>query len=218
MRLSRPSNMRYGALTPFWRAPLAGPPHGIKVRGFHVPRSARAPQPVGPDRSRVDFRPFRPRGSWLARHGPAAALARYRSHHARLRLPALLRPAHDAAHVPGARRVAPLHADLCDPRGQEPSGRGGSDPVARRPAVSADPRLPVLHGHVLPEPVPGQRPRRRDGRHLRHLHEPGLEHGLFVLPVAAHGPVGSGRGFRRVFGCRPGRSSGSSRHPSRYRR
>ena len=41
---------------------------------------------------------------------------------------------------------------------------------------------------------PGQRAGAGARRHLRHLHQPGLEHGVQLLPVAAHGSARSGRG------------------------
>ena len=47
---------------------------------------------------------------------------------------------------------------------------------------------------------PGQPARRRMRGDLRDLHQPGLEHGLLVLPVAAHGAARSRRGEPRSFG------------------
>ena len=51
--------------------------------------------------------------------------------------------------------------------------------------------VPILgfhldHGGVLPVAGAGQDFRRRARRRLRHLHQPGLEHGVQLLPVAAH--------------------------------
>ena len=56
----------------------------------------------------------------------------------------------------------------------------------RHPAVGADPRLHLDHRRVLPVAVPGQRAGRRIRGDLRDLHQPGLEHGVQLLPVAAH--------------------------------
>ena len=153
---------------------------------------------MGRHRAVIDLRPLRAGGPRVARHGRSAAVAGFGAHLARLRLPALLRPAHHASHVPGAGGLARLHADLCHAGGEEPAGRNRADPAARRAAVGADPGLPVLHRDVLPEPVPGLGAGGGTRRHLRHLHEPGLEHGLLVLPVAAHRAGRPRRGLRRV--------------------
>ena len=59
-------------------------------------------------------------------------------------------------------------------------------PAARHPAVGADPGLPLLHRDLLPQPFPRQHYGRGARGDLRDLHQPGLEHGLFLLPVAAH--------------------------------
>ena len=49
---------------------------------------------------------------------------------------------------------------------------------------------------------------------LRDLHQPGLEHGLLVLSVAAHACRTISTRSRAAFASRPGRDSGSSKRPS----
>ena len=60
------------------------------------------------------------------------------------------------------------------------------DPAARHPAVGADPGFPLLHRDLLSQPLPRQHHGGGARGHLRDLHQPSLEHGLFLLPVAAH--------------------------------
>ena len=117
--------------------------------------------------------------------GDAAAGTRRDRHPPRVRLPALLRAAHDLAHVHRARVLVAVHLHLRDARGEKPACRDGDDPTARRAAIGADPRLPRLSRGVLRQPLPRLRRGLRGGLHLRDLHEPGLEHGVLVLPVAA---------------------------------
>ena len=92
----------------------------------------------------------------------------------------------------------PVHVHLRDAGGQEPARRDRADPDPRHPAIGADSRLPVVHGDVLPRPVSRQRARRRMRGDLRHLHQPGLEHGVLVLSVAAHGAARPRRGRARL--------------------
>ena len=61
-----------------------------------------------------------------------------------------------------------------------------SDPAARCSAVGADPRLSVVYRHLFPRPVSRLDAGRRMRGDLRDLHQPGLEHGLLLLSVAAH--------------------------------
>ena len=61
---------------------------------------------------------------------------------------------------------------------------------------------------------PGQRARRRMRGDLRHLHQPGLEHGVQLLPVAAHRAARPRRGHAGISGSRPGCASGGSRRRS----
>ena len=64
------------------------------------------------------------------------------------------------------------------------AGGDDPDPDARHPAIGADPRLPDLHRRLLHESV--SRPRAGAGARgdFRDLHQPGLEHGVQLLPVA----------------------------------
>ena len=108
--------------------------------------------------------------------------------------PAGLCAADHAAHDPGAARLAPLHLHLRDAGGQ---GAAGGDPAGagpRHPAVGADPGIHFRHHRRLHGAVPGQPAGGRAGGHLRHLHEPGLEHGVQLLSGPAHPAQGPGRG------------------------
>ena len=163
-----------------------------------VRRAAHPAEPVGSgcvrcDSGRADG--GRPQLSW--HFGPLARAERI-ADHARLLAIALLRIPNHVAHVRSARRLARFHLHLRDTRGQEPAGGDGADPGARRPAVGADPRLSVFHRDLLPRPLPRQHFGRGTGGDLRHLHQPGLEYGLFLLPVAAHRTARSRRSRPRL--------------------
>ncbi len=82
--------------------------------------------------------------------------------------------------------------------GQEPARRTRPHPGARRAPVRAGAGLPVGHRDRVHRAVPGQPARPRVSRHLRHLHEPGLEHDLQRLPRVLDGAPGHGRGGDRV--------------------
>ena len=134
----------------------------------------------------------------LSRHFRAPARAERIAGLAGLLGIALLRVPNGAAHVRGPRRLACLHLYLRHARGQEPARGNGADPGARHPPVGADPGLSVFHGDVLPRPLSRQHPGRGTRRDLRDLHQSGLEHGLLLLPVAAHRAARSRRGRARV--------------------
>ncbi len=74
-----------------------------------------------------------------------------------------------------------------DARGEKPPRRRAAHPAARHPAVRADPRFHFCDSDLLL--VAGAGPRVRSGARLRlrAVHQPGLEHGVQLLPVAAHG-------------------------------
>ena len=95
-----------------------------------------------------------------------------------------IRRTHDAAHAAGVGVFAHLHLHLCHACRQEPACRSPAGAAARYPAIGADPRLHFGDGRVLH--VARARPRagRRICGDLRDLHQPGLEHGLQLLPVA----------------------------------
>ena len=84
-------------------------------------------------------------------------------------------------------------------------------PIARHPAIGADPRLPLLHRHLLHEPLPRPRAGRGARLDLRDLHQPGLEHGVLHVPVAAHRAGRSRRGRARLPPHRTGSASGGSK-------
>ena len=140
-----------------------------RVRRF---RQTRASQPLG--RGRAGGHPRRPGGDRprLSRHFRAAAGRRPAGGDARLFRAALLRPAHHSTHVRRAGLLADLYLHLCDPGGQEPALGDGADPPARHSPVGADPRLPVVHGDVLPRALSRQRARRRMRGGVRDLHQP----------------------------------------------
>ena len=71
-------------------------------------------------------------------------------------------------------------------------------PAARHPAIGADPGLPVDHVVFFLSLAPGRDPGRRARLGLRHFHQPGLEHGVQLLPVAAHRARGTARGRAHV--------------------
>ena len=104
-----------------------------------------------------------------------------------------------------------VHLHLCDAGGEEQAGRTHPRSAARYPAIGADPGLHLGHRRVLH----GARSRARAGRRirgdLRDFHQPGLEHGVQLLPVAAHG-ADRARSRRRAIsgsarGCRSGAST-----------
>ena len=171
-------------------------------------------QPMGPAGVRGCHGRARRHGQGLSRHGRAAARPQRTGDRPRLFEPALLRAAHDAAHVRGAGGFAGVHLHLCDARGEKPARRNGADPGARHPPVGADPRIPFLHGDVFPRALPRQRAGRGMRGGFRDLHQPGLEHGLFVLPIAAHGARTISTKWRADCASRDGRDSGSSKRPS----
>ena len=161
-------------------------------------RAAGPAEPMGPDRVRGDHGGADGGRSQLSRHFGAFARGERTGRLARLLEPALLRVAHGIEDVCRARRLARVHLHLCDASGQEPAGGDGADPGARHPAVGADPGLSVVHRDVLSRPLSRKYFRRGTGRDLCDLHQPGLEHGLFPLPVAADRPARSRRSGARV--------------------
>ena len=175
------------------QAEVADASHHLCLR-----RAADLAEPVGPDRLRRDSgRPDRDRQE-LSRDFRAAAGAEHFADLARLLAIALLCVPHGAADVRSPRRLAYFHLHLRNPRGQEPARRNGADPRARRAAIGSDPGLSLLHRHFLSRPLPRQHARRGTRGDLRHLHQPSLEHGLLLLPVAAHRPRGSARSRARL--------------------
>ena len=95
--------------------------------------------------------------------------------------------AHHAAHADrhgGCRSFSPSPMRRWPPRTNAPSA---PRPAARYPAIGADPRLHLGHGGVLHGAGARARAGRRIRRDLRDFHQPGLEHGVQLLSVAAHG-------------------------------
>ena len=92
--------------------------------------------------------------------------------------------------------VFTLH--LRDLGGQKPARRIAARSPARHPAIGADSGLHFDHGGVLPVAGAGTDFRRGTRGRVRDLHQPGLEHGLQLLPVAAHRAGRTGRGRAHV--------------------
>ena len=110
---------------------------------------------------------------------------------------AVLRPAHHAAHVRGDLRLPALHLPMprrrpraeaprwCSSRCSTCCSRCRSWAISPSPSSSSS---PVSRGDTGGGA----------GGDLRHLHQPGLEHGLQLLPVAAHAARRPRRGARAV--------------------
>ena len=99
--------------------------------------------------------------------------------------PALLCAALRLPHVRGALLLARVHVRLRTGRRAESAPARGADSPARHPPVRAHPRLSLCHRHHLARALPQFHPRRRGRLGLCHLHEPGVEHDVLVLPVPA---------------------------------
>ena len=155
-----------------------------RLIAFAQSRRANLPESLGCRRAHSGVRGIRADELWLARHDFAAQRPRNGGSFAGLLPTAVLRTAHDLAHVRSHRRLADLHLYLCDPRRQEPARRNGAYSTAGRLAVGPDPWLSFVYGHVFSGAFSRFDPWRRMRRDLRHFHQPGLEHGLFLLPVA----------------------------------
>ena len=187
------------------------------VERHRVRRAAGSAEPMGPRRVRGDSGGADRDRPELSRHFRALARAEQIAGVAGLLGAALLRVPDGAAHVCGPRRLARLHLHLRHARGQEPAGGNGADPGARHPPVGADSGLSVLHGDFLPRPLPRQYLGRGTRGDFRDLHQSGLEHGLFLLPVAAHRAAAISTRSRADSASPAGRSSGSSKRHSRCR-
>src|SRR3984893_4398136 len=135
---------------------------------------------------------------WRRAVARAVIHPRHRSGIARSGQSSALCVAHHAADAARNRLLDHLYVHLRGLGGQKPPRRDGADPAARYPAVGADPRLSDLHRGLLSESVPGPRIPRRTRLRVCDLHQPGLEHDLQHVPVAAQRPEGSGRGLAKL--------------------
>src|SRR4029077_12205341 len=101
-------------------------------------------------------------------------------------------------HAAGAGAVTLFYFHLCDVRSQEPSRRGLASASARYPAIGTDLGLHLGDSRVLY--VAGTRTRAGRGirGHFRDFHQPGLEYGVQLLSVAAHGARRAGGSFAHV--------------------
>ncbi len=131
---------------------------------------------------------------------------------------ARVRGTHHVSHAGGAVALAGVHPDLRHLGGQERAGRQAAGTHPGYPAIGADSGFHFRDGGVLH--VAGARPgaRRRIRRDLRHIHQPGLEHGIQLLSVPAHDSDRTHRKRRSRSGCRRGCASGSWRCRSACRR
>ena len=168
--------------------------HALPIRRLHLARPQGASQPIrsfcicsDPGRLHRDHPCF-------ARVDPAADGARIDGRFARLYAVAVLCLAHDVAHVRRHRRLAGLHFRLRDACRQKPARRARPHSIARRPAIGTDPRLSVFHGDLFSWAFSGLDLGRRMRGDLRDFHLAGLEHGLFLLPVAPRRPPRPDRG------------------------
>src|SRR5215471_8814329 len=88
-----------------------------------------------------------------------------------------------------------LHLHLCDAGSQEQTRRGSACAALGHSSVGADPRLRLRHDCVLHVACPWSGAGCGVRRHLCDLHEPGLEHGIQLLPILAHGSDRTRRGL-----------------------
>ena len=153
---------------------------------------------------------------WRADRGAVVHPRRY-PRIARSGQPAALCVANDDADAAGHRLLDRFYLRLCRACRQEPARRDGADPAARYPAIGADPRLSDLHRRLLHEPVSRQRARRRACLRVRDLHQPGLEHDVQHVPVAAQRSRRIWKKRRKAFISAAGSASGGSMCRSRCR-
>ena len=125
--------------------------------------------------------------------GPLPAAPAGARHQPQPRRPAQLRRPLHAAHVRGAVLLHHLHLRLRIRRRAQPPRRKGAGAAARHPAIGARAGLPLGDGHGIHRPVSRQPAGPGSGFHFRHLHGPGVEHDLLLLPVAAFRAAGTRR-------------------------
>ncbi len=169
---------------------------------------------VGRGRDRARDRLRRVPRAHEPRADPAARASRGGAVVARPDSSARVRRAHDVANARGARRVLGVLVELRDVGGEERARRQAARADPRRAPVGADPGLHLDHRRILFHARARPCDRRRDGRDLRDLHEPGLEHGVQRLSVLRTVPSNSAKPRIR-FISRRGCGSGSSRCRSR---
>src|SRR5271170_6033930 len=131
----------------------------VVPKEYALPRLERPHDETGDDRLGWPARPAEPLGrarTWrhfgrsrrhrerLPRNEWSLAGIQRARRRSQLLEPALLRPAHGAAHVRGAVFLLPLYLHLRDPGRQKPPARNRLDPDSRYPSVGADPGLPVV--------------------------------------------------------------------------
>ena len=159
----------------------------------HVPQRRRAPHRRRRGGGRGRARSVRRRRLAAAANQRTDRPVRCAEHgERRFASAAVLRAAFGVPHVHRAVFVTGVQLHLWFGGGPMPATAHGADTAARHPAVGADPRLPVRHGHHLDGVVPRLHSRRGGGVDLRDLHQPGMEHDLLLLPFAAQRTAGVG--------------------------
>ena len=139
---------------------------------------------------RLDRIPRRDRARPVRAADPTRGLAAL----ARSRPSAGVRGADHLPHARSAARFAGLHADVRN-LGREERARGKTPGThTRHFTVGADSRFHFHYKRIFPVARAGTRARGRIRGDLRHLHQPGLEHGVQLLSVAAHRPYRAHRG------------------------
>ena len=153
-----------------------------------VPSSSARTQPVGRIGDLADACSARLSGRSESKSPAASRRAADRTLVSGAYASARIRRAHDFAHALGIGPVAYLHIHLRDARRQERTGRASARAALGHSSVGADPRVHLGHSRLFHVTDAWSGARCGVRCRLRDLHEPGLEHGVQLLPVAAHGP------------------------------
>src|SRR5215831_11585767 len=156
---------------------------------------------LGPARLRAGVLPFRLHGTGGARIDRLPRASRGDADIACPLCTRRLRGPYGAAHADRHAGIARVHLYLRDARRQEPPRGSDPDPVARLSPVRADPEL-LGDYSVLSSAHARAGGRCGNGRHLPHLHQPGVEHGVQLLPLPAQHPGRAGGGGTQ-FPARP---------------
>jgi hypothetical protein len=101
---------------------------------------------------------------------------------------AVVHAAHGVADGHRHARLVAVHVHLCHVGGEEPARRNGVDSDPRCTAIGTDFGISILYRSVLRLAVSGQNVGSGAGRDVCDLHQPSLEHGFQLLPVAAFDP------------------------------
>src|SRR5262249_4810690 len=186
-----------------------GAPHSLAYGGYHAAAASLCPTcrgarwhaispPLVPRRCRSAAGCSRPlRTDCPCRRGSLCALcptARGAYRQSRPAVSPLLCCPVYSPYVPGAGGVTAVQCALRLYRREKPSRRTGAHTTAGHSPVCAGTGLPIHHRDGVHCPLSWQLAWSRTGVSLCHLHQPGLEHDVLVLPVATDGTTGIGRG------------------------